>query len=183
MPLRLLLLRHAKAERGDGLADRDRPLAPKGRVGARLVGEWLAARATGGELHVLCSTSLRTRETLAELAIAGALDRARLDVEEGLYLATAASLLERLRRLPEPADGDPGAVLVVAHNPGIHELAVALAGEGDRDAYERLRAGMPTGALAWLECDAAPRALRPGCARLAAFATPRALADERGLPL
>jgi len=172
----LLLMRHAKASSDPGFADHDRPLSAKGRRGAELVGEWLAARSAG-EVHVLCSSSRRTRETLALLQVAGALDRARIEIESDLYLASAGDLLVRLQRL-DASEASP--VLAVGHNPGLHELAVALAGEGDRDACDHLRAAMPPGAIAWLESERAPRDLAPGCARLVAFATPRELAEAAG---
>ena len=61
---RLLLLRHAKSSWDDpALADHDRPLAPRGRTAAKLIGEHLRENQIGVSL-VLCSSARRARETL-----------------------------------------------------------------------------------------------------------------------
>ena len=66
----LWLLRHAKASQGgDGLADRDRPLNARGRDAAARIGRHLAEREVCPEL-VLCSSALRTRETVELDAVA-----------------------------------------------------------------------------------------------------------------
>src|SRR5438874_6391820 len=118
---RLHLLRHAKARRDDAGEDRERRLSRSGRDDARLVGEGLPA-ALGPIDLVLCSSALRTRET-AELALAGFAPRPRILFDDGLYLAGPTALLKRLIALAEAA----GAVLLVGHNPGLHELSIALA--------------------------------------------------------
>jgi phosphohistidine phosphatase len=121
---RLHLLRHAKSSWDDDAEDHQRPLTRRGRDTARLVGETLP-RAVGTLDLVLCSTALRARET-AELALGRFNPMPRILQEDGLYLATQANLLQRLRRLDETV----GAVLMVGHNPGLHELALALAAPG-----------------------------------------------------
>src|ERR1043166_3195032 len=95
---RLHLLRHAKSNYPEGVEDRDRPLSRGGREAARLVGRSLAA--IGPLDLVLCSPARRTRET-AELALAGFAEPPRIAFEEALYLASAATLLRRLRQLGE----------------------------------------------------------------------------------
>ena len=62
-------------------------------------------------------------------------------VERELHGASARELLARLRRLPD----DVGSVLVIGHNPGMHELAVELAG-----SVPELAGKFPTAALATL---------------------------------
>jgi phosphohistidine phosphatase len=67
--------------------------------------------------------------------------------------------------------------MIVGHNPGLHDLAVALIATGDIDAREQLRAGFPTSALAVL--DFAFKAwgdLHPQSGRLDRFVSPRLLA-------
>ena len=92
---------------------------------------------------VLCSTAVRTRET-AELVLAGFALPPPIRFEDALYLAGRALLLRRLRRLDESA----GAVLVIGHNPGLHELALALA-SADSPRYRALASGkFPTTARA-----------------------------------
>jgi phosphohistidine phosphatase len=168
--LRLLyLLRHAKSSWGDpGLEDRDRPLNSRGRRAARLVAEHLRAEGVSPEL-VLCSASLRTRQTLAAIlpTLEGELE-AR--IEDVLYSAGAEGLLERLRTVPVSTSS----VLVIGHNPALHELALSLAGTG-RD-LERLREDFPSGALATLAVPEPGWAeLAEGDAELTSYAVPREL--------
>jgi phosphohistidine phosphatase len=118
---RLHLLRHAKSSWNDDADDHARPLNRRGREAARLIGETLP-KAVGALDLVLCSTALRTRET-AELVLAGFAKKPQVLYEEALYLADQPRLLRRLRELNEPAVS----VMVIGHNPGLHELAVALA--------------------------------------------------------
>jgi phosphohistidine phosphatase len=140
----LHLLRHAKSSWKDDVEDHERPLNRRGREAARLVGRHLAG-ATGGIDLVLCSSAARTRETL-ELVLAGFAARPRLMIEDGLYLADRGKLMDRLRRLGE-SDGN---VLLIGHNPGLHELAVALA-EPDIPRSRALASGkFPTAARASL---------------------------------
>jgi phosphohistidine phosphatase len=141
MPMHTLhLLRHAKSS-AEGGEDHERPLSRRGREAARRIGERLPA-ALGTVDLVLCSTARRTRET-AELALAGFSPLPAIAFEEGLYLAGRSALIRRLRGLDEAV----GAVLVIGHNPGLHELALALAAASPR--HRALAAGkFPTAARA-----------------------------------
>ena len=167
---RLFLLRHAKSSWDDPeLADRERPLAPRGRRAAVLVAEHLRREGVSAEL-VLCSSALRTRETLA--AILPALDGdVEIRIEGGLYAVGADDLLERLRGIPESVTS----VMVIGHNPGLQDLALMLVAEGR--GLDRLREKFPTGALATLGFGDAPwSALSAGDATLEAYVVPRELA-------
>jgi phosphohistidine phosphatase len=136
----LHLLRHAKSSWKDDVEDRERPLNRRGREAARLVGQHLPATAGAIDL-VLCSSAVRTRETL-DLVLAGFAPRPRCVIEDGLYLADRDELIERLQQLAE-SDFN---VLMIGHNPGIHELAVALA-EPDSPHARALTSGkFPTAA-------------------------------------
>jgi phosphohistidine phosphatase len=140
---RLWLLRHAKASvGGDGLADRDRPLNEKGRDGAARIGRHLARSRARPEL-VLCSPSLRTRETL-ELVEKELGKSLSTEFDDELYLASERSLQARIQSVADDVDS----VMLVGHNPGVAELALRLAVRGDRDALADLRRKVPTGALA-----------------------------------
>lgn len=131
---RLHLLRHAKSSWDDGVEDHERKLNRRGREEAQRVGAHLPG-AIGTLDLVLCSTALRARETAA-LALAGCAPMPRVVFEDGLYLAGAGALLKRLSALDE-ADG---AVMLVGHNPGMHELALALA-TADSPGYPALAGG------------------------------------------
>lgn len=141
----LHLLRHAKSSWDEpDLADADRPLAPRGeRAAAKLAGRF-AGEGVAPRL-VLCSSARRARQTL-ELIRAALPAGCEVRVEDGLYAAGAPELMARLRKLPAGARE----VMLVGHNPGIHELALTLAGE---TAPARLREGLPTGALVSLRLD------------------------------
>jgi phosphohistidine phosphatase len=141
-PRLLHLLRHAKSSwREAGLEDRDRPLNARGHQAGALVAA-LLARERMPDL-VLCSSARRTRETFEHLARAYG-STPLVSIEEQLYLATARGLLERI----EAVEDDIATLLVIGHNPGLHELAVALARHGPRHDRARLAAKFPTAALA-----------------------------------
>jgi phosphohistidine phosphatase len=163
----LFLLRHAKSSWDDPtLVDYDRPLAPRGRRAAARIAAHVGRQGISPAL-VLCSPAQRTRETLA--AIAPELGAHEVAFEEGLYGAEAFELLDRLRAVSESVPS----VLLVGHNPGLHELALFLAepsGEVGRVAEK-----FPTGALATLAVDGAWSELDEGGARLLEYVVPREL--------
>jgi phosphohistidine phosphatase len=139
----LHLLRHAKSSWDDpSLADVDRPLAPRGRRAATKIGAHLR-RAGIAPALVLSSPSRRTLETLELLK----LPDQRVLIEEALYAAGADELLAVLRTVPRSVPS----VLLIGHNPGLQQLAVQLAGSGDERDLDRMRAKLPTGALASFE--------------------------------
>lgn len=118
MTLKLILMRHAKSGWDDPtMDDFDRPLSERGRRQAPLIGRWLAD--TGHVPDVaLVSAATRTRETWG--LIAPEFPEATVDYRDDLYLAPA----HRLRRAPKGLDAE--CVLILAHNPGIAEVAHEL---------------------------------------------------------
>jgi len=125
-----------------------------------------------GPALVLCSSARRTVETL-ELIAPALGKQARTRVLESLYMADAEDLLDQLRRVSRTVPS----VLVIGHNPGLHDLAASLAAGGG-DPLDRLRLKFPTGALATLRVRGSGwRQLTPGGAELIAFTTPRDLED------
>ena len=157
----LYLLRHAKSSWDDpGLADHDRPLAERGLRNAAVLSEHLRAAQILPEL-VLCSTAQRARETLA--AVLPAFDgETEILVERGLYGSSADELLARLRAVPEAV----ASAMVVAHNPGLEELASRLAGD---EAPERL----PTAALVELVSEDTWPSLGESPCRIVSTTVPR----------
>ena len=87
------------------------------------MGNQLRERALIPDL-ALVSSSARTRETFALLgALPGTAGRVpELVLSDALYLAEARTLLEALR---EHAT-DARSIVLVGHNPGMHELALML---------------------------------------------------------
>ena len=170
----LILLRHAKSSWDQpGQADADRPLAPRGRKAAPSIGAWLRRHDLLPDL-VLCSTARRTRETfdLVQGEWQQPVETRELD---SLYLATPERLVGILHGLGE----GPERVLVIGHNPGLHELSLRLAGDGRAADLARLHEKFPTGALAVLRFAGSWAELAPGTARLDAFVLPRELGHVR----
>src|SRR6478609_1619971 len=86
----LILLRHAKSAYPPGVADHERPLAPRGEREAALAGDWLRAHAPAVDA-VLCSTATRTRQTLARTRI-----EASVNYVDRLYDATTGAVIEEI---------------------------------------------------------------------------------------
>jgi phosphohistidine phosphatase len=163
----LHLLRHAKSSWDDpSLDDFERPLAPRGRRAARKVGRYLRTSGTHPAL-VLCSPARRTRDTLELLGPAGG----EMRFDRALYGASAEELTAVLRALP----GEVPSVLLIGHNPGLQQLAIQLAGDGDEGHLERMREKMPTGALASLELVGGWGELTVGAGRLVDYVVPKEL--------
>jgi phosphohistidine phosphatase len=169
----LLLLRHAKSAWSDPrLDDHDRPLSVRGERAAQAMADHIARAAPRPDL-ILCSTAMRTRQTLAPLLKRLGSPTPPVSLENGLYLASEDVLLAHIRAV---ADGAP-TVLLIGHNDGIGQLAANLAGSGPSDALAQLREKYPTGALAVLRlADGAWSDLKPGAAKLVDFIRPRDLA-------
>lgn len=170
----ILLLRHAKSAWGQpGLDDHDRPLNRRGERAAEAMAEHIVHNAPRPDL-ILCSTAVRTRQTLAPLIHRLAHPAPPIALEKGLYLASEPELLVRLRAVPE----EVRTVLLIGHNEGIGELASALAGDGDPAILARLHEKFPTGTLAILRLGEAPwQGLAPGQAELLAFVRPRDISE------
>lgn len=92
-------------------------------------------------------------------------------IEPGLYAATAAEILARVRAV----DDQVTSVLVVAHNPGLQDLAIELAGD-EPEVAARLQEKFPTGALAEVVFDCeAWSAAAPETAHIVSVTVPRDL--------
>jgi len=169
----LLLLRHAKSAWSDPrLDDHDRPLNARGERSAKAMADHIAREAPRPDL-ILCSTAMRTRQTLAPLLKQLGPPAPPISLENGLYLASEEVLLAHIRAA---ADEVP-TVLLIGHNDGIGQLAADLAGGGPSEALAALRAKFPTGALAVLHVPDGPWSdLKPGTGKLLAFVRPRDLA-------
>ena len=169
---RLMLLRHAKSNWPAGMADRDRPLAARGREAAPLLGRYLAEELLLPDL-VLISPARRTVETW-ELVAPMLPEKPATQHEPRIYEAPVTRLLEVVQEIEGPA----ATVLMFGHNPGFAELATLLTGHGDRYAAARMAQKYPTCGLAVLDFaveDWRDVAARGG--RLDRFATPASLGE------
>ncbi len=172
---RLLLLRHAKTENESASGrDRDRQLDERGRGDAAEVGRFIGRHRPLPEA-VLVSPATRTHQTWdivrASLAEQGPAPEAELRPE--LYGADVLQLLFAIRGA---ALTDPTGLMIVGHNPGLHELALALCGGGDDAARQALGENLPTSGLAVFEFDSddwEDVAFRRG--RLVRFVSPKLL--------
>jgi phosphohistidine phosphatase len=171
---RLMLLRHAKSEWANiSGGDHERPLNARGRDAAPRIGTYLANAKTVPDL-VLCSTAARTRQT-CELVTRALGTAPAIHFKDELYLAEPEVIVGLVRDAPN----EVGTLMVIGHNPGIHQAAADLTGSGNDDARELLAAKFPTAALAIIDFatdDWADIGLHAG--RLNRFITPRLLARK-----
>jgi phosphohistidine phosphatase len=161
----LLLLRHAKSDYPDGVADHERPLAPRGIREAGLAGDWI--RANVPEVGaVLCSTATRTRQTLARTGIG-----ADAHFEDDLYDTAPGTVI----RLVNGTDDGVETLLVVGHEPTMSTLALGLSDPdvSDAEAAERISLKFPTSAIAVLRTSQPWHRLELHTAMLVAFHVPR----------
>jgi phosphohistidine phosphatase len=167
--LTLTLFRHAKSSWDTSdLDDRDRPLNERGLAAAPLMGAFLHEKGLMPDL-VLCSTAVRTRQTL-ELASDAWQPKPRTKHEGALYLAEPISLLERVRRTP----GTVRHLMIVGHNPGLQILGLELIGTGDPALIAALSQKLPTAGVVVLTFETKSwRDVGPRKGRLAHFATPK----------
>jgi phosphohistidine phosphatase len=165
---RLILMRHAEAERAAGSGrDRDRLLSVRGRKDAAAMGRALAGRGMRPDL-ALVSPAARTHQTWEILHDAFG----DVEVRENEPLYNGGS--ETLRRFVEAAEDEAGCLMVVAHNPGIHLLAVEYLVESAASPalLDRMSGGFPPGAAAIFTVDVAGRCSFEG------FIQPRDLGGE-----
>ena len=169
----LMLLRHAKSSwENRDVADHARSLAPRGRLAAAALREAMEGLGLLPDV-VLVSSALRTRQTAEALEPWS--ETPLIEPMDKLYLATAGQILGILRGVAETVRS----VLVVGHNPGLHELAMQLVGAHAmtyaNPDLRRLAAGYPSCALAEFTVTGPWRALDEGGGRLVRFLCPRDL--------
>jgi phosphohistidine phosphatase len=171
----LLLMRHAKSSWDDPkLPDHARPLNARGRLAAASMGEAMRRLGLAPDV-VLVSSARRTLQTLEALKPWD--DTPLVEPMDQLYLASGEQLLGVLHGVAETARS----VLLISHNPGLHELAMRLTGEAamrqDTPTTRRLAEGYPTGALAEFSIPGPWWQLDQGGARLLRFLAPRDLPE------
>ncbi len=170
--LNLLLLRHAKSSWNEpGQDDFDRPLNKRGTKAAAAIGQHLDEADLAPGL-VLCSSAVRTRATLTLVLREIDSTAPAVVFDDELYLAEPETILAKVRAI----DPQHKTVLVIGHNPGMHALALELAGAGPRDMLAELAMQFPTAALAHLSFTAADwSTILPASGTLVNFVLPRRL--------
>lgn len=166
VPRRIVLLRHAKAD-WPQVSDHDRPLAERGRRDAPAAGRWLAGAGVLPDL-TLCSPALRARETW-RLFAPELPQRPKTRYDDRLYEASLGELIAVVNGV----DNQVKDLMLVGHNPGMHALAEALAGEADGELRARMhRGGYPTSAVSVLSLTGPWQSVEHGVATLVAYWTP-----------
>lgn len=149
---RLLLLRHAKTEtESPSGQDHDRRLDERGRSDAGEIGHWLARNPPSPNL-VLVSSAVRTQQTwqLVSEEMKDRVPAPEVETLDELYGAEPTQLLKTIRMA---SSSDPKQLMLIGHNPGMHEMALMLAGSGDKAGIKALEDNMPTSGLAVLDFD------------------------------
>lgn len=137
---KLYLLRHAEAGSALSGDDKDRPLTPRGQKQAAEVAQYMK------DIDVcLCSTAKRTQMTL-DIATDNGAEIKKTEYFDELYNAPAGSILATLQNRREEN------ILIVAHNPGIHQLAGTLVSDGEKDQVEKLRLFYNPATLSIFDC-------------------------------
>lgn len=170
--LRLILLRHAKTERDSPSGeDHDRRLDERGHSDAREIGEWLAAHDAPDQ--VLVSSAVRARQTWDGMS--ASLANAANEIVDDLYHAAPAEILSIVHGF---AGRKTKRLMIVAHNPGLHELALALSAGGDKKSLSELEDNLPTSGVVIIDFDVKEWdevAFRRG--KLIRFVSPRLLRE------
>jgi len=157
-------MRHAKSDYPDGVPDHERPLATRGEREAGQAGEWLRANV-GAIDAVLCSSAIRTRQTLANTGV-----QARIAFLDELYGAAPGTMIRAINEIPDTNH----TLLVVGHEPTVSHVTLGLAGPGsDRDAAEHVAMKFPTSGIAVLTVPGSWADLGLEGATLTTFHVPR----------
>jgi phosphohistidine phosphatase len=173
---RLMLLRHSKTENdAPSGRDQDRRLDDRGRKDAAEIGGFIAGHPPFPG-SVLVSPAARARQTweIAWAAMKDSVPAPQVELLPELYGADPAQMLQTIR---DASVSDPKQLMVIGHNPGMHELALALTdGHGETAGRRALSDNLPTSGLAIFDFaidDWADVAFRRG--RLMLFVTPKLL--------
>lgn len=145
---RLLLLRHAKTERTNISGDHARCLMERGQQDAESMGAFLQREGLTPDF-ALVSDAARAQQTFARLCL-GMGRKIASETDGRLYLAQPTAILDRIHG----ADDSAATLLVIGHNPGIHQLAFDLGQRGPHKLVSALAAQFPTCALAVIETEA-----------------------------
>lgn len=171
------LFRHAKSDWHDArLRDFDRPLNTRGRIGAELMGRHI--RDFGQVWHrIVASPAVRVTQTIDIAAQAAGLTPA-VNWDRRIYLASSVSLMEVLREV----DADPGAILMVGHNPGLEDLIFDLVpDDGKSPMRDMVEEKFPTATFAVLQLDIAKWSdIDDNCASITHMMRPRDLDASLG---
>lgn len=161
----LTLVRHAKSDwHCPGVDDHDRPLSKRGLAAAPQMGSYLEKHGSKPDI-LLSSTALRARTTAELMAGKLNIEREKIRLVQGLYLASIPDYEGVIRSIDDAAGNEH--VMIFSHNPGTHELACHLTGGNEIESFITCAV-----AIIGLDIDHWGE-IGPGCGRLEHFVTPR----------
>lgn len=154
------------------MPDRSRRLNARGHRDAAIIGAYIARHGLAPD-GALISNAQRTRETWERVAGELSISPAAA-YDERLYNAGAGTILKVLKE----GGGSARTLLVIAHNPGLHDLTRNLIASGDVEWREKLNERLPTAGLVVIDFAVEDWSkLHPHAGRLERFVTPRSLAE------
>ena len=164
------LMRHAKSSWQDiSLKDFDRSLNKRGNKNAVTIGKFINSQKEIPDI-IFSSSAKRTRETL-ERADINSRNQSPMFLDE-LYLATASELLKIIQLTPEEFSH----VMIIGHNPGLHELFLKLTAKADPAHFAILYQNLPTSAYGQISFEVNDwKDIQKGSGSLNIFATPKLL--------
>lgn len=164
---RLVVVRHAKSAWPVGVSDSARPLGPRGRRDAPVMGERI--RDLVGTVDIVVrSPTQRTGETW-ELMQSSLGHTRQAEIDDRIYRAWGAAMLDVVRDLPD----DATTAMILGHEPGVSELVLDLAAGTAGKLRGRVAEKFPTCAVAVLGASGPWHRMSRGSARFEAFTTPK----------
>ncbi len=159
-----------------GLRDFDRGLNARGRRGAALMGDHIRSHGVDWA-HIMASPAERVKRTLEASGIDDSSGE-KVDWQDKAYLSSSATLMDLLRAV----EGDPQTLLLVAHNPGLHDLIFDLVSpQAENNLFDEVAEKYPTATFAVLELDIDDWSdIAPDCGSIVHLARPRDLDPELG---
>lgn len=121
---KLIVMRHAKSDWNNNLSDHQRPLNQRGERDALSMGKHLVSQEIRPDCMVVSSAE-RTQQTARLMLYSFSIDNTQLVSEDELYLANHVTMLSVIKHYAQ----DNQTLLLLAHNPGIEELVIYLAGQ------------------------------------------------------
>lgn len=147
----LYILRHGQAEQSTiEMDDFDRALTPKGCERLESLSDELTTLGIQTQ-QILCSTSKRTRQTAEIITkdFSTVTQTGAIQYDQNLYLPR----LETLYNIIAGADESLSSLMIIGHNPGLHQISIELSGSGDKNHFEKLCQYFPPGAFVELTLD------------------------------
>lgn len=142
---KLYLLRHSESGHPKGVDDHNRPINANGKQECKIMNSYVLQSSVRPEV-ILCSDAVRTQET-ARAVFSGV--ETVINYNKKLYQATPGEILKEIAKVAESVNS----VAIVAHNPGIGQLAKLLAGSGNMQLVKEFSTEYPTCSLTEFSFD------------------------------